>query len=293
VLAILLCLVELPRTNQQDSYKITIETWRSQHELNLTADTGWLSLTGLFFLHEGDNSFGTGPLNDIVIPEGPEYAGVFQLNGQEVLVRALNGQTLNINGEEIARTRLYPREQLSKLIIRNLTLFVHLSGDRFAIRMLDRNSDFRLNFKGLRWYPIDESYRIKARFIPHNEPVTVQIQNILGDIEHYSSNGSITLSIHGQKLRMLPLVAGEKLWLIFRDLTSGTDTYPAARFLYADAPRDGWTVLDFNMAYNPPCAFNPHTTCPLPPRNNRLPVEIKAGELHYPPDNENRLIYCE
>ena len=179
VLATLLCLIELPYANQQDFYKIKIETWRSQHELNLTADTGWLSLAGLFFLHEGDNSFGTGPLNDIVIPEGPEYAGVFKLNDREILVRAPSGQTLNVNGEETSHTQLYPRKQLPKLIIGNVTLFVHLSGDRLAIRMIDRNSDFRLKFKGLRWYPIDKSYQIKARFIPHDEPVTVQIKNIL------------------------------------------------------------------------------------------------------------------
>ena len=91
----------------------------------------------------------------------------------------------------------------------------------------------------------------------------------------------MTLSVTGQELRILPIADGDQLWFIFRDLTSGSETYPAARFLYADAPQDGWTVLDFNMAYNPPCAFNPHTTCPLPPRENRLPVRIEAGELNY------------
>ena len=85
---------------------------------------------------------------------------------------------------------------------------------------------------------------------------------------------------------MLPLAAGDQLWFILRDLTSGTETYPAARFLYADAPKDGWTMLDFNLAYNPPCAFNPYTTCPLPPSDNRLRVRIEAGELNYLPDNE-------
>ena len=176
---------------------------------------------------------------------------------------------------------LYPREHRVDLTIGDVTMFVHLSGERLAIRMRDRNSDIRKAFAGLRWYPVDQSYRIRARFVPHDEPITVRIQNILGDIEAYTSTGSVTLSVQGQELRLLPLAAGDRLWFIFRDLTSGSETYPAARFLYADAPRDGWTVLDFNKAYNPPCAFNPHTTCPLPPLDNRLPVRIEAGELDY------------
>ena len=280
-MAVLLCLVASPYASRQDAYRLSIEAWRAEREASLTADTGWLTLTGLFFLREGDNSFGSGPLNDIVLPEGPERAGVLQLRAREILVSAPRGQTLTVDGEEVPQARLYPRERPAELTIGALTLVVHLSGDRLAIRVRDRDSESRRRFAGLRWYPVDESYRIRARFVPHDEPVTVRIQNILGDIETYTSDGSVTLSVTGQELRMLPIADGDQLWFIFRDLTSGSETYPAARFLYADAPRDGWTVLDFNMAYNPPCAFNPHTTCPLPPRENRLPVRIEAGELNY------------
>ena len=285
VLTVLVCVVAPAGTTRQNDYTLSVESWRAEREARLTADDGWLTVAGLFFLREGNNSFGTGPLNDIVLPEGPEQAGIFQMRGREVSVSASPGRTLTVDGVEVSHAQLYPCESGADLTIGGLTLFMHLSGERLAIRTRDRNSEIRRNFTGLRWYPVDESYRIRARFMSHDEPITVRIQNILGDIETYTSNGSVTLSVHGQELRMLPLAAGDRLWFIFRDLTSGTETYPAARFLYADAPKDGWTVLDFNLAYNPPCTFNPYTTCPLPLNDNRLPVRIEAGELNYLADN--------
>ena len=285
VLTVLACVVAAPGATRQDHYTLSIETWRAEREARLTADDGWLTVAGLFFLREGNNSFGTGPLNDIVLPDGPEQAGIFQMRGRTVSVSASPGRTLTVDGVSVSHAPLYPREGGADLTIGGLTLFVHLSGERLAIRTRDRNSEIRRNFTGLHWYPVDQSYRIRARFVPHDVPITVPIQNILGDIETYTSNGSVTLSVRGQEIRMLPLAAGDQLWFIFRDLTSGTETYPAARFLYAAAPKDGWTVLDFNLAYNPPCAFNPYTTCPLPPRDNRLRVRIEAGELNYQPDN--------
>ena len=286
MLTVLVCVVAAPGAIRQDDYTLSIETWRAEREARLTADDGWLTVAGLFFLREGTNSFGSGPLNDIVLPEGPEQAGIFQMRGREVSVSAPPGRTLTVDGAGVSHALLYPRESGAALTIGDLTLFVHLSGERLAIRTRDRNSKIRRNFTGLHWYPVDESYRIRARFVPHDVPITVPIQNILGDIETYISSGSVTLSVHGQEIRMLPLAAGDQLWFILRDLTSGTETYPAARFLYADAPKDGWTMLDFNLAYNPPCAFNPYTTCPLPPSDNRLRVRIEAGELNYLPDNE-------
>ena len=162
-----------------------------------------------------------------------------------------------------------------------LTLFGHYSGDRLAIRMRDRGSEIRRDFTGLRWFPPDESYRMRGIFIPHEEPRFLELPNILGDVETFRSSGSVKLTVRGQELTMTTIDSGSRLWFIFRDLTSGKETYPAARFLYAPAPEAGSTIVDFNQAYNPPCAFNPHTTCPLPPLENRLPLRIEAGELAY------------
>ena len=269
---------------QADDYAAGIETWRAERERRLTADDGWLAVAGLFFLREGENTFGSDPLHDIVLPAGPPTAGAFDLSGRRVALRAAPGATLAVDGRDVAAMQLHPREARADITIEDLTLFVHYSGERLAIRMLDRNSAIRRDFSGLRWYPVDAAWRVPARFVPHDEAVEVQIQNILGDIETLTSSGTVRLQLGGEQLEMLPVDVGDQLWFIFRDLTSGSDTYAAARFLYADAPgEDGWTVLDFNRAYNPPCAFNPHTTCPLPPRANRLPVRVEAGELDYRP----------
>lgn len=281
LVAALLFSASLAAANHQGDYTSSIEDWRREHQKRLTTDNGWLTVTGLFFLREGDNSFGSDPLNDIVIPEGPEHAGVFNLHDRQVTIITPVDQMLIVNGEQVSHARLYPREQPTTVTIGALTLMVHTSGERLAIRMRDKNSDLWQNFSGLRWYPVNGTYRVPARFIPHDEPISVKIQNILGDIETYTSHGSAALSIKGQELRMLSLTAGNRLWFIFRDLTSGTETYPAARFLYSDAPEDGSLIIDFNMAYNPPCAFSPYTTCPLPPQDNRLPVRVEAGELNY------------
>ena len=268
---------------QQGNYITAVDAWRAQQERNLSADDGWLTVTGLFFLGEGENPFGTSPLNDIVLPEGPSEAGVFVLANRRVILQAATGHKLTVNGEQVTKTEIYPRKERADITIDDLTLFVHHSGHRLAIRMRDANSALRQSFTGRRWYPVDKAYRVPARFVPHDSPIKVTVQNILGDVETLTSSGSVMLSLNGEKIEMLPVDSEGQLWFIFRDLTSGTETYTAARFLYADAPENGWTVVDFNKAYNPPCAFNPYTTCPLPPKPNRLRVRVEAGELDYSP----------
>ena len=244
-------------------------------------------MAGLFFLGEGGNTFGASPLNDIVLRTGPETAGVFTLRDGSITVRAPEGKTVAVDGRQVSAAQLWPYEGRERptITLGPLTLFGHYSGARLAIRMRDRDSDIRRTFGGLRWFPVDETYRVRGRFVPHDEPLTLELPNILGDVEAFRSSGTVTFTVGGQELTMTAVDSGNRLWFIFRDLTSGRETYPAARFLYAPAPEyadaDGWTTLDFNQAYNPPCAFNPHTTCPLPPLENRLPVRIEAGELDY------------
>ena len=264
-------------------YTTETEAWRAERQARLAADDGWLTVAGLFFLTEGDNTFGASPLNDIVLRTGPENAGVFRLRRGEITVRAAAGGTLTIDGDDAAAARLWPYEGGSRptITLGPLSLFAHYSGDRLAIRMRDRDSEIRRDFTGLRWFPVAEGYRVRGRYLPHAETRTVELPNILGDVETFRTSGSAAFSVGGADLRMTAFDAGGQLWFIFRDLTSGSETYPAARFLYADAPEDGWTTVDFNRAYNPPCAFNPFTTCPLPPLENRLPVRIEAGEMDY------------
>jgi uncharacterized protein (DUF1684 family) len=270
-----------------DDYVQTLTKWRQEREATLKSDTGWLTVAGLFFLNEGRNTFGSGALNDIVLPgDAPAEAGTFELEGQKVVMRA--GAPLVVNGKETTLVELRPAvsgKPADQLTIGALTLFVHVSGDRLAIRLRDRNSDIRRNFSGLKWFAPNEAYRVTARFEPYATPKTVKVPNILGDLETYVAPGVVAFTLNGREHKLEVFESGsadnKRFFIVFRDLTSGKETYPSARFLYADLPVNGQTTLDFNKAYNPPCAFNPYTTCPLPTEQNRMRVRIEAGELDY------------
>ena len=268
-----------------NDYAAEIEAWRTEREARLKADDGWLTLTGLFFLNEGDNSFGSSPQNDIKLRAGPERAGIITLRDGRVGVRAVEGQTVLVDGRRVDAAQLWPSEGSDQptITLGPLSLFCHESGDRLAMRLRDSESEIRREFTKLRWYPVDESFRIRGRYVPHDKPRTMELANNLGDVLTLRTSGSVALTVKGEALHLTALDYDDRLWFVFNDLTSGSETYPAARFLYADMPDlDGTTAVDFNQAYNPPCAFNPYTTCPLPPPENQLQVRIEAGELDYP-----------
>jgi uncharacterized protein (DUF1684 family) len=168
------------------------------------------------------------------------------------------------------------------ITVGDLSLRVIKRGERYGIRLWDKNSPRRRAFAGLRWFPVRESYRVTARLVPHQGPKEIPIVNILGDVVKMTSPGILLFELGGRAHSLEPVVAeGGKLFIMFRDLTSGRSTYGAGRFLYADAPVNGQVTLDFNQAINPPCAFTPYATCPLPPRQNHLTVAIEAGERSY------------
>jgi len=162
-----------------------------------------------------------------------------------------------------------------------LTMFVIHRGDKYAIRMKDKNSTYRRDFTGLHWYPVRPEYRVTARFVAWPEPKTIPIANILGQTEPTPSPGYVVFTLNGVEAKLDAVAEDDSLFLIFRDKTAGKTTYGAGRFLNTEMPKDGTVVLDFNQAYNPPCAFTPYATCPLPPPENRLDIAIEAGELKY------------
>jgi hypothetical protein len=162
-------------------------------------------------------------------------------------------------------------------------MVVHVSGDRRSIRVRDPNGPLAKGFHGFSWFQIDPQYRVVGRFIKDAQPQRVKVLNTFGDIDEYSTEGVVEFRLLGQTLRLRPFTTRPKrFYIVFKDASSGQETYEAARFLYADLLDDGTAVLDFNQAYNPPCAFNPFTTCPIPLPENRLGVKILAGERAYP-----------
>ncbi len=264
------------------AYRASVEKWRQAYEAQLKSDGGWLTVSGLFWLHDGENTFGSGPLNDIVLPAtAPASAGSFEFHAGRTTVHIKSGVHAMLNGKAIETAEMHPDSNADQLAIGDLTLYVHSSGDRYTIRLRDKNSRLRKDFTGTRWFPVDQSYRVTARYVPYDNPKQIEIQNVMGDTLQETIPGYAVFSLHGQELRLDAEVDGSSLSVVFRDLTSGHETYAASRFLDAGPPKDGQVVLDFNQAYNPPCAYNPYTTCPLPPPQNRLAVRIEAGEKTY------------
>lgn len=267
------------------NYKSEIEQWRHNREARLKADDGWLTVSGLFWLKEGGNTVGAGKSNRFVLPSGsaPDSVGVFEFKNGHISFNANPGVTILLNGRPATTATLKPDSSASPdvLQINALTMFVIQRGDKVGIRLKDKNSPMRRAFTGIKYFPPDERYRVRAKFVPYDPPKVLSIPNILGQTDHEASPGYVEFTLNGHACRLDPVTEGNTLFFIFKDLTSGRETYPPGRFLNTPMPANGEVTLDFNKAYNPPCAFTPYATCPLPPPQNILPIRIEAGELRY------------
>jgi uncharacterized protein len=267
------------------SHRQEVEKWRAKHEADYRRE--YVGLAGLFALKEGPNSAGSASFNDIVLPSStPSQIGRFVLAGPVVRFEPQPGAKVTIKGRPLGGTVLLKHDEEKggpdEIEVAGISLWVHLSGDRRTIRMRDDHGEVARSFTGFQWFPIDQKYRVTGRFIKAAAPKQVHIPNQLGDDAVYTTEGLVEFTLDGQTIRMRPMTTRPgRFFFVFRDGTSGKETYETARFLYSDLRSDGTTVLDFNQAYNPPCAFNPFTTCPLPPQENRLTLRILAGEKDY------------
>jgi uncharacterized protein (DUF1684 family) len=269
------------------SYRAEIETWRGDRETRLKAPGGWLALAGLFWLKPGENRLGTAPGSDILLPAGsaPERAGVIELRDRQVSLRLEPGVAAEIKGRPItsADLRSDAGGEPDVVSLGRLTMQVIERSGRLGIRVRDPESPVRRGFKGLQWFPVDQGWRVTARFVPHEAPRTVELADVTGAVQKMTAPGYVVFTHQGRELMLEPVLEGagaKELFFIFRDETSGHETYGAGRYLYAALPREGAVVIDFNKAYSPPCAFTRFATCPLPPRQNRLGVRVEAGEKH-------------
>jgi uncharacterized protein len=286
VLAAIIMIASLPPQTPPDAaYSAEIEKWREAREARLKADDGWLTVAGLFWLKHGDNTLGTDPVSDIVLPKGsaPAKVGVFDFHDGITSFQAAAGVSVTVDGQPATSGVLKPDSSGAPdiLSVNELTMFVIERGERYAIRLRDKKSEMRKAFKGLKYYPPKEEYRVVGKFVPYDPPKTIPIPNILGQVEQTLSPGYVIFTLNDREWRLDPITEGDTLFFIFKDLTSGKETYPPGRFLNTEMPKNGEVILDFNKAYNPPCAFTPYATCPLPPEENKLPIAIEAGELRY------------
>lgn len=266
----------------------SVESWRETRQDGLRSENGWLTLVGLTWLEPGDNDFGSGPKNPIVLPVGsaPEVAGTFRLEDGRVSVHAREGIELKVSDRVVTDSELASDANGSADVVRvgRLSLIVIERGGRLGIRIKDPESPVRTGFTGLEYFPVDPAYRVSARFVPHDPPREIEIPTVLGTAEPMLAPGYVEFELAGRTQRLEPVVSqldADEYFFIFKDGTSGEETYGAGRFLYADAPEKGVMTLDFNRAYNPPCVFTPFATCPLPPRQNWMDVRVEAGEKTY------------
>jgi uncharacterized protein (DUF1684 family) len=261
------------------------EAWRAKHEVDYRRD--WASIAGLYPLKPGANSAGSAATNDIVLPAGaPARIGTFVLEGKAVRFEPARGVAVLKKEQPVtAPTGLRDDSQTEadELTVGTMRLVVHVSGDVRSLRVRDPNGPLAKGFLGFAWFPIDLKYRVTGRFIKDAESRKIPVVNTFGDVDEFTTDGVVEFSLLGRTLRLRPFTTRPKrFYFVFKDASSGHETYGAARFLYADLADDGTVVLDFNQAYNPPCSFNPYTTCPIPLPENNLPIKVLAGEKDYP-----------
>ena len=269
----------------------SVLAWRQNRSSSLTSDSGWLTLAGLFWLKDGDNSFGSEPGNDLALNNASlaPKAGTFTLSGSQVSFTPAADAGILLNGRAVDSTA--PVKLVSdaggeptELASGALRIFVIERSGRLGVRVRDLKNPRRLQFRGLTYFPIGNQWALRALFVPYQPARRIKIINILGMEEDEVSPGAVVFSQNGREWRLdtvLESPGDETLFIMFADATSGHETYGAGRFLTIPMPVDGVALLDFNKAYNPPCALNDFATCPLPPPQNRLPLRVDAGELKY------------
>jgi uncharacterized protein len=266
-----------------------VEQWRAKHESDYRRD--WVSIAGLHPLRQGPNTVGTAAGNDIRL-EGalPAKLGTLVLTGDQVRFEPASGAGVTLRDQPITAPLTIEDDSSTaadELRVGDVRLVVHKSGETRSLRVRDPNGPLAKGFLGFQWFPIDPQYRVVGRFIKDPEPKSLQVMNTYGEVDTYTSEGVVEFTLAGQSLRLRPFTTRPKrFYFVFKDASSGAETYEAARFVYSDLLDDGTTVVDFNEAYNPPCAFNPYTTCPIPLPENRLPVKILAGEKAYAGSSE-------
>jgi uncharacterized protein (DUF1684 family) len=268
----------------QPAYLEEIRQFDSSRVAHLKSDNGWLNLAGLLWLSEGRNSFGSDPKNKIVFPAAgvPARAGYFELNKGVVTMVTEPGSGVTVDGKFRQRTVIFHPDsaRLPVSAIGSLRWTIKKSDDQYGIRVRDLEHRAVKEFRGLERFAVDSSWRVRA-FLQKSSG-GIPITNVLGQTINLESPGKLIFTIKGREYSLDALWEGEQLYIIFGDETTGVTTYASGRYIYARKPGpDGYTILDFNKAFNPPCAFTDFATCPVPPKQNWLDVAVTVGEKGY------------
>jgi uncharacterized protein len=265
-----------------------IEAWRARRAANLTSETGWLTLVALHPLRPGKTTFGSAPSNAFPLahPGLAAHAGTFVVRKQGIRFVAKPAGGVTHEGNPVKSIDLKTDADGSPTLLGagSLRFFVIDREGKFYVRVRDVEHPARRGFAGLRYFPVSPDWVVEARFEPYAPPRKIPIVDILGEERPMSAPGALVFVKDGREWRLDAIEESpdeKELFIMFADQTSGRETYGAGRFMYVARPRNGRVTVDFNKAYNPPCAFNDFATCPLPPQQNRIELRIPAGELSY------------
>jgi len=268
-------------------HEAQVSEWRQSRHESLSSEDGWLTLVGLEWLTAGENRLGSGPSSTIPIPGGPPDWGTIYLEGDTLRFVPAPDSPVAVNGEPAAEVLLLADSQGDPTVVSSGDVsFYVIFRESYALRIKDRNALALQEFEGVDNYDFQPDWRYEARFVPAEKGQTIEIANVLGQLSQTPVYGYAEFERDGKTHRLLGLgdENSESVWFLFADRTSGRETYGAGRYLYSDGlPVDGHLVIDFNKAYNPPCAFSEYATCPLTPQQNRLNLAVTAGEKNYHP----------
>lgn len=272
--------------NKDEVYYQSIENWKQKRIAYLKSHDGWLNLAGLFWLEEGENTVGSHAENTIIFPsDSPELLGSFFLYDEKVIFNS--NPTLEVlhDGIPVDKIELKPDITMDPTILTydSLAWFIIKREDQFGVRLRNYNQPEIEEFGSIPCYKTKLNWKVEAKLKPTSLSAHIAIPNVMGQVSYEEVPGILEFNLEGKSYQLYPLGTSENLWLVFADETSGTETYGGGRFLEVDGPdKKGNYVIDFNKAYNPPCAFTPFATCPLPPKENILRIPITAGEKNVP-----------
>ncbi len=282
----------LASTPDQDAYVDSVKQWRDRAEQGLKRDNGWLTLAGRFQMKPGVNTFGTGADNDIVFPPelkgtGPARLGTLLVEKEtgRVTLKLADGVSMASDGKPFSGERAMgvSTEKRDWITMGRIAMHIIQREDRFILRLADNESLVRKNFPGRLWYDINTKYNVDATFTAYPPGRKIAIVNVIDEVSDEPCPGYVEFKLNGVKHK-LDVVGDDAdgMFFVIRDGTSGKTTYRPSRFLYVkNKPKPGVSFkLDFNQAYNPPCAFSEFTTCPLPPEQNIMKTPIEAGEKY-------------
>ena len=265
-----------------DAYLKEINKWKKKRLERLKSESGWLNLAGLFWLEEGVNTIGSDSSNSIIFPDkAPPRLGKYILENRQLRFIPEPGTEIRLNGKPLEELVIITDRTGKPTLLEtgSLAWFIIERGDQFGIRLRDYEHPAINELTHIECFPADPAWKIEANFEAYEEPRELLIPTIIGTVEKNMCPGILRFNVNGVQQEFYPVAAGRRLFVIFADETSALETYGGGRFLYLDKPdRRGLVNIDFNKAFNPPCAFTRYATCPLPPRENFLTVRIEAGE---------------